>query len=432
MRKAIVLGGYGLIGAACATALQRAGFAVTCVGRSGRAAARMPGFAWELRDIARTGATDWRRLFQGATVVVNASGILQDSPGDSLRAIHETALAEVLEALAGTSTRLVQISAAGVSEASPTEFFRSKARGDARIMASGLDWVILRPVLVIGAEAYGGTALLRAAAALPLLEVQVFAQAQAPVQTVALDDLASAVLAAAEGKIPSRTCADLTEAESRSFLATQRAFRAWQGFAPPRLRLSLPGALLRLIGWGADALGYLGWRSPLRTTALRSIEAGIRGNPAAWRAAGGAPCRGLETTLAALPATVQERWFARMFFLLPLAIATLSLFWFLSGAITLAAPGRAAEVLSQRGMAPGLALGFAVAGALADMALGLGIALRRFTVPAALGMVALATAYLAGSVAFAPDLWADPLGPMLKVLPSIPLALIVALLGGNR
>lgn len=430
MRKAIVLGGYGLIGAAVARALHGAGFAVTCVGRSAQAAARMPGFTWALRDIARTGAADWRKLFEGATVVVNASGILQDGAGDSLRAIHETAVAEVLEALAGTSTRLVQISAAGVSESSPTEFFRSKARGDARIMASGLDWVILRPVLVIGAEAYGGTALLRAAAALPLIEAQVFAQA--PVQTVALDDLAMAVLAAAEGKIPSRSCADLTEAESRSFLATQRAFRAWQGFAPPRLRLALPRGLLRLIGRGADALGHLGWRSPLRTTALRSIEAGICGTPEAWLAAGGAPCRSLGETLAALPATVQERWFARMFFLLPLAIATLSLFWFLSGAITLAAPHRAAEVLSQRGMAPGLALGFALAGALADMALGIGIALRRYCVPAALGMVALSTAYLAGSVAFAPDLWADPLGPMLKVLPSMPLALIVALLGGNR
>ena len=43
-------------------------------------------------------------------------------------------------------------------------------------------------------------------------------------------------------------------------------------------------------------------------------------------------------------------------------------------------------------------------------------------------MVAVASAYLAGSLLWTPDLWLDPMGPMLKVLPSLPLALITAAL----
>lgn len=429
MRSAIVLGGYGLIGAACARALRDAGFEVACVGRSARAAARMPGFAWRLLDIAATPAALWREVFAGAAVVVNASGVLQDGAGDSLSGIHDRALGEIVTALAGRATRLVQISAAGVSPEAPTEFFRSKARGDARVMASGLDWVILRPTLVVGAEAYGGTALLRAAAALPF-EVRLFEAA--PVQCVGLSDLAGAVVACAEGRIAPGICADLTEAESRSFLATLRAFRGWMGFGPPHFSVALPLPVLRLVARGADALSWLGWRAPLRTTALRSIESGIVGDPGAWLAAGGAPCRALGEVLDAHPAAAQDRWFARMFLMLPLAIATLALFWLTSGLITLAAPSRAAEVLTARGMSTTPAMVLALGGAVLDIALGAAIAIRRSTVPAALGMVAVALVYIAGSFLFAPDLWGDPLGPMVKVLPSIPLALIVAALGGNR
>ena len=47
-------------------------------------------------------------------------------------------------------------------------------------------------------------------------------------------------------------------------------------------------------------------------------------------------------------------------------------------------------------------------------------------------MAGLSALYLAGSLAVAPDLWADPLGPMLKVLPGMALALLVWLLTESR
>jgi hypothetical protein len=47
-------------------------------------------------------------------------------------------------------------------------------------------------------------------------------------------------------------------------------------------------------------------------------------------------------------------------------------------------------------------------------------------------MMALSTAYLLGSLVVAPDLWADPLGPMLKVFPGLALAAMVWLLMEER
>ncbi|MEM8823821.1 MAG: DoxX-like family protein, partial [Pseudomonadota bacterium] len=68
----------------------------------------------------------------------------------------------------------------------------------------------------------------------------------------------------------------------------------------------------------------------------------------------------------------------------------------------------------------------------ADIALGAAICWRRWAKRAALGMVALSGIYLAGSLIFAPDLWVDPLGPMVKVIPSLVLAALVWLMLEDR
>ncbi|TMV86311.1 SDR family oxidoreductase, partial [Thioclava sp. BHET1] len=404
-RRAVVLGGYGLIGAAAMRALRAAGFAVTGVGRS-RAAARATDARadWVIRDIPTLTAQDWRGLLDGVDVVVNASGALQDGARDDLEAIHVSAIARLVEGAAGTGVRIVQISAAGVSENASTAFFRSKARGDAILAQGAVDWVILRPTLVLAPNADGGTALLRAAAALPLILPRMLPEAQ--VQTVHIEDLCAAITAAARGQIATGTIADLTEAEARPFPVLLAEIRRWQGWPQPAFRPAIPGALIAVFGRGADLLGHLGWRSPLRTTALQALSDGIRGDPAPWIAAGGAPCRALGQTLASLPATRQERLFARAYIALPVTIATLALFWCLSGAITLLDPARAIAVLAGRGSPGWLSDAVVIGGALADLALGLGILWRRWTKAAALGMLALSAAYVIGSLIVAPDLWA--------------------------
>ncbi|WP_111734136.1 SDR family oxidoreductase [Roseovarius amoyensis] len=431
VQKAVVLGGYGLIGSACMRALADAGLDVVGVGRSTRSAmAASPAADWVIRDIPTITVDEWRDLLTGVDVVVNAAGALQDGARDDLEAIHVTTVSRLVEAAAGMPVRVVQISAAGVSDTASTDFFRTKARGDG-ILSAGLDdWVILRPTLVLSEEAYGGTALLRAVAGLPLVLPVVFPDAK--VQTVHVGDVASAVVAAARGQVAAGTIADLTEHDAHSFPDLVEAVRRWQGWAPPVWRPAIPGLVLSILDRGADLLGHLGWRSPLRTTALRALADGVRGDPAAWEKAGGTPCRSLTDTLARLPATRQERLFARAYFALPLAIGTLALFWCVSGLVTQLAPSRALSVLADRGVPIWVAGLTAIGGVVADITLGLAILWRRWTRPAALGMLALSGAYLIGSLAVAPDLWTDPLGPMVKVFPGMALAALVWLLVEDR
>ena len=351
--RAVVLGGYGLIGAACVRALGTAGFAVTGVGRSARAA-RASGLAvdWVIADIGRMSGDDWRALVAGADVVVNAAGALQDGARDDLVAVHVTAVERMLAALAGSGTRVVQISAAGV--------------------------------------------------------------------------------AAAEGRVAAGTVAELTEAEGRSLPELIGVLRGWLGWAPARVQVPVPGVLLRGLSAGADLMGRLGWRSPLRSTAIAALEAGVTGDPGAWAAAGGAPCKSLEATLAAMPATTQDRWFARAWLAFPVAVGLLALFWTVSGLVGFWRFEAAAAVLTGRGVGPGAAALAVGLGSAVDVGLGLAILWRRWTAAASVGMILVSLGYMAGALIVAPDLWADPLGPMVKVLPGIGLALFTALLAEDR
>ncbi|MEZ5799167.1 MAG: NAD(P)H-binding protein [Paracoccaceae bacterium] len=307
-RGVLVLGAYGMIGRAVTRHLLERGHRVTGLGRDIREARRaFPGLDWYIHDIARmTLPADWLPYLRGIDVVVNAAGALQDGPRDDLTAVHATAIAALAEACATHGTALVQISAAGVAPEAGTQFFRSKAMGDAAVRASGARHWILRPGLVLSDTAYGGTALLRMLAAVPL--VQPLALADAPIQTIGTQDLARAVAACVEGAVAPGLVADLVEDAPHPLSGIVAEMRAWLGFKPARATLPAPRWMLRLTALGADALGRLGWRSPLRGTALATLEGGVLGDPAAWRAAGGGAIGSLHDTLAAMPARGEDRW----------------------------------------------------------------------------------------------------------------------------
>lgn len=423
LSRILVLGAYGLIGSACVTALQRRGFEVIGMGRSTWSAQRAhPDIRWFFADIADLSTLEWRGYLQSVDAVVNAAGALQEGLRDNLRGIHETAVANLCAAIEGSTRKLVHISAAGAAEDASTEFLRSKARGDARIQASAADWTILRPTLVIGANAYGGTGLLRGAAGLPGVQLRVLEASQ--IQTIGLSELADAVADCVDGTMPTRQVFDLAEPDLRSLGETLSMFRQWLGVGSGAVRITIPRLALQPIEWVANGLGWLGWRSPLRSTAIRTLAEGVTGDPSGWRKAGGRDFSPLPQTLAEIPATLQERWFARLYLMMPIAIATLSLFWLVSGLVGVCRFSDAVEVLTSRGFGAPLAQLLVGAGSMADIVLGTLILYRRWARPACLAMALLSLGYMAAAAVFTVDLWADPLGPMVKAIPSVTLALL--------
>lgn len=424
--RVLVLGAYGLVGEAVTRRLVADGHDVIGLGRDiARASRRMPPIRWLPADLAGLSRSyDWLPLLRDSRpeAIVNCAGALQDGARDSVARVQDHAMRALFDAAAQAGiVRVVQISAPRAHIDADTAFMRTKGEADATLARTTLEWVVLRPGLVLGPQAYGGTALLRAIAGLPL--VQPVMHGMAPVQTVALDDVADAVARCLRGEVPMRRTYDLVENDAHSLEHITRAMRRWQGW-PDAPRITVPAPLVNLAARCGDALAWLGWRPPLRTTAIRELRAGVVGNPAPWHDASGAPLSSLDQTLARLPSTVQERWFARSFLMKPLVIGTLSLFWLVTGLVALIDPGSAARVLSSRGLADSFALAFAIGGAVIDILLGLAMLWRPAMPAAARGMIAVTLAYLVGGTLLAPDLWADPLGPLVKAIPAMLLALV--------
>ena len=127
---------------------------------------------------------------------------------------------------------------------------------------------------------------------------------------------------------------------------------------------------------------------------------------------------------------MQDRWFARLYVAKPIAITVLAAFWVATGLITLG-PGwsRALQVMRLAGFNLVDAKIAVAAGAALDIALGIAVLIRRFTRAALVGMLALSFAYLAAAAIVVPQLYADPLGSMLKVFPiMLAIAFVLAIL----
>ncbi|MDE1149047.1 MAG: SDR family oxidoreductase [Azospirillaceae bacterium] len=434
--RILVIGAYGLIGTCVVARLRGDGHTVVGAGRSVAIAVRcQPDMSWVAIDLATADEADWAPLLTGVDAVVNCAGALQDSPRDDLRAVHVDGVARLVAACMQAGVRrLVHISAAGVAPGRGLgtrgdAFNDSKLATETLLRDSTLDWIILRPGLVLAPAAYGGSALLRGLAAFPIVLPVVHAESQ--VQVVAATDVALAVARAVLPETSARRTIDLVHAEVITLADLVTRLRRWLGLPAARL-LPLPPRWARLAARAADALAWAGWRSPLRTATLEQLRGGISGD-------GGAMARdldlvplGLDQMLAAGPAGVQERWFAKIYFLKPAMLAMLSFFWTVSGLVGLLRVPAAAAVLTTAGMAPGLATLAVVAGSVIDVALGVGVAFRRWAATALRGMVLLSVAYMAGGTLWRPDLWLDPMGPFLKTLPAAMLALVALALLDER
>ncbi len=428
--RVLVLGATGLIGQAATRALLRRGHAVRGVARRAEAATRsLPQVSWHYRDIAALQtADDWQSLVLDCDAILNLAGALQDGGRDRLMDIHARAITALVEACP-SSCRVVHISVPGASHTASTAFYRSKALGDEFVKASRGDWVILRPVVVLGRDAFGGSALLRALAAFPGFIPVV--HGETTMQTVALDDVVDAICIAVERKLPSGSDLVLSGPDEYTLAQVLATLRQWFGLAPAPT-LTPPLWVARAVSCCADAAGHLGWRSPLRSTSITISAAGVVADAGEWTRLTGHKCKSLEETLALMPATVQERWFARMYLLKPLIIGALALFWFLSGIIGLLRIEIAAAIIMTAGLTAAASEAAVVTGAVADMALG-ALVLHQRTMPWALtGMIAVTGLYLVAATILVPALWLDPLGPLLKLFPALVLTLVALAVGRER
>ncbi len=196
-----IYGGSGFVGRYIARRMAKDGWRV-------RVAVRRPNEAMFVRPYGTPGQVEpilcnirddasVRAAMQGADVVVNCVGILEESGKNSFEAVQKDGAARVARIAAESGVaRMVHISALGADAASSSEYARTKAAGEAAVLDHMPDAMILRPSIIFGAEDEFFNRFARMAAISQILPV---VGAATKFQPVYVEDVAHAAALGAEG-----------------------------------------------------------------------------------------------------------------------------------------------------------------------------------------------------------------------------------------
>jgi uncharacterized protein YbjT (DUF2867 family) len=242
-----IFGGSGFVGRHTVRALAKDGFRV-------RAASRRPDLAGYLQPMGNVGQIQpvqanlrfpesVRRAAEGASVVVNAVGILAGTGAQTFTAIHAAGARAVAKAAreAGAQ-RFVHISAIGASRSSRANYALTKAAGEAAVLEEFPGAVIIRPSIVFGPEDEffnRFAAMARVSPVLPLI-----GGGKTRFQPIYVGDLAAAISFAASGGAKPGTTYEVGGPEVLSFRELLERTLAYSGRS--RGFISMPFWLAKL------------------------------------------------------------------------------------------------------------------------------------------------------------------------------------------
>lgn len=192
MKKILILGGTGFVGSTVCEKLSRLPCRVTVATRRADHARHLQ--LLPMLDVAEIDVHDaaaLTSLLAGHDAVINLVAILHGSRQAFEKAHVQLPLELVRACEASGVRRILHISALGASADSASLYQRSKARGEAVLLDSGLDVTVLRPSVIFGAE----DKFLNTFADLQLLlPVIPLAGSKARFQPVWVEDVASALV----------------------------------------------------------------------------------------------------------------------------------------------------------------------------------------------------------------------------------------------
>ncbi len=385
---------------------------------------RHPGLHHLPVDFARDLTADaWRPRLDGVDVVVNAAGILRETPRQRFDTVHIQAPVALFDACAQRRVaRVVQVSALGADAHAQSRYHLSKKAADDHLRGLGLSSVIVQPSLVFGADGASATLFCRLAV-LPLVPLP--GGGMQVVQPVHIDDVIDGLCALIEAQQVPQQLAFSGPAPFmlRDFLA---ALRAALGLPPARI-VAIPMPLAR-------AAAALGERLPgalLDRETLAMLERGNQASCEAFAQVLGRQPRAPAEFIA--PGIEREalRERALLSWLLPLLRLSVALVWIVTGILSFGVYPVADSyaLLARTGIRGALAPVMLFGAAALDLLLGvLTLFLQRrwlwqVQIVLILGYTLIISLRL-------PEFWLHPYGPLLKNLPM--LAAIVVLLAFEK
>ncbi len=253
---ATVFGGPGFVGRHVVRELANRGWRV-------RAASRRPDLAGHLQPMGAVGqihavqanlryAQSCSVAIEGAEVVINTVAIMSNSGKQKLHSVNvEGARAVARAAREAGVKRLVHVSAIGADKNSSAAYARSKAEGEAAILAEFPDAIIVRPSIVFGPEDEFFNRFASMARSSPLMPL--VGGGKTRFQPVFVGDLATAIVNAAEGAGKPGTIYEIGGPEVATFRSLLDDTQRWAGRNRPYFPLPF---------WLAKLQALLTWPLP--------------------------------------------------------------------------------------------------------------------------------------------------------------------------
>lgn len=246
-RLVTIFGGSGFVGRHLVRALARDGWRV-------RVAVRRPDLAGHLQPLGGVGQihavqanlryrNSIARAMAGADAVINLVGILAESGRQKFSTVQAQGARFVAEEAAKAGiTNLVHLSAIGADADSASDYARSKALGEAAVLAAVPTAVILRPSIVFGPEDQFFNRFANMARFTPALPL--IGGGETKFQPVYVGDVAEAAVKALNGGAKPGAVYELGGPEVASFKALLEYILAVTGRS--RALVSLPFSIAKM------------------------------------------------------------------------------------------------------------------------------------------------------------------------------------------
>ena len=429
--KVLLTGANGFIASAIIESLLATGVEIIACARSNKNLPSSPSVVFQHADFKQLCTkSDWLPLLNSVDAVINCAGILREQQTGDFELIHNEVPQALVEACLECGVKkFIQISALG--EAEDADFIASKYRFDQYLLASSLSSVVIRPSVVLTLRgSYGGTSLLRALAAWPFV-IFLPGEGEQRIQPILLEDLAAIVsqVLLTEGANDKITYA--VGPETLSFRRYLLLLRGWLKLPPARI-IHIPQGVINL----AVGIGQYLSVGPLNKTIHTMLERGNVGPDGAYSeliAATSYTPRSVTRALQESASFVQDRWHARLYLLTPVIWFVLIIVWLLSGiAGFLAQPQDYQSILGQLYVPDDYQWPLVLATSILDIVLAIGL-LFRYKIRFVLYLMLLAVlGYTLLLGCFAPSLWLEPLGSLLKNVPIMALLCVYLVLEDSR
>ena len=210
MKKILILGGTGFVGAHLCEKLAQLPCRITVVTRRRENARHLQ--MLPMLDVAvanELNSASLASLIDGHDAVINLIAILHGNEASFDKAHVQLPLELTRACQSVGQRRLIHVSSLGASLDAPSMYQRSKARGEAVLQSAGLDLSMIRPSVVFGA----GDKFLNVFAKLQkVFPVIPLAGSQARFQPVWVEDVATAIVRCLEGEYAQASIGKIYEA----------------------------------------------------------------------------------------------------------------------------------------------------------------------------------------------------------------------------